>query len=159
MIDPKDIIQIGSLVRTHGKAGEMQCRTINTYWEEADADFIFILLDAIPTPFRVIDWRSKGEDLLLTLKGVSDENQALRLVGNDVYMLRRDIVAEDEAVLCWQDLVGYSLNGCTIVQIDDSTANILAQLEDGRLIPLHEDLITDINHNSRTITMNLPDGL
>jgi len=160
MIHPQDVIAIGTLVRTHGKAGEVQCRTRNMYWDEAGADFILLMLDAILVPFRVVDWRGKGEDLLFTLKGISSEEQALRLIGADVYMRREDVKSTNEyAILSWQDLVGYTLNGCPITQIDDSTANVLATLEDGRLVPLHEDLIRTVDHDKRTIIMNLPQGL
>ena len=75
-------------------------------------------------------------------------------------MLRRDIATtDDNTILCWQDIIGYTVQGCAIVAIDDTTANVLATLSDGRLIPLHEDLITAINHDTKTITMNLPEGL
>lgn len=160
MIALSDIIRIGSLARTHGTQGEVQCRTINTYWDDAEADFIVLMLDHIPVPFRVTDWRGKGADLLFTLQGVTTEQQALRLIGSDVYMLRRDVAeADNDEMLCWSDLIGYTLNGCPIADIDDSTANILAQLSDGRLVPLHEDLILSIDHNKRAITMTLPEGL
>lgn len=46
-----------------------------------------------------------------------------------------------------------------IARIDDQTANILFELEDGRLIPANDDLIADINVQTRTITMLIPDGL
>lgn len=160
MIDTKDILPIGSLVRTHGKSGELQCRAINSYWDESDADFAILMLDGIPVPFRVIDWRCKGSDILFTFRGIDTEDAALRLVGAEVCMLRRDVVAENNTgILSWQDIVGYTINGCPIREVDDSTANVLAVMQDGRLLPLHEDLITAIDHVERTITMNLPEGL
>ena len=160
MITTQDILRIGTVARTHGKQGELQVRTLNEYWDDSDADFIILILDAIPVPFRVLEWRVKGADLLFTLQGVDTEQDALRLVGCEVYMLRRDIVVEnDNTILCWQDLIGYTVQGCAIVAIDDATANVLATLSDGRLIPLHEDLITAIDHEAKTITMNLPEGL
>ncbi|MCQ2347607.1 MAG: hypothetical protein MJZ65_00275 [Paludibacteraceae bacterium] len=159
MINQDDILRIGAFTRTHGKQGELQCRTDNTYWDEAEATFIVVEVDAIPVPFRVTDWRSKGADLLFTLQGVDTEEKALRLVGCPVSMLRKDIAAEDDAILSWQDLVGYTVNGCTIEEIDESTANVLAVLQDGRLVPLHEDLITAVDHTAKTITMTLPEGL
>jgi len=160
MILPNEIIQIGTLTRTHGKAGEVQCRTLNEYWDESEAEFIVLILDQIPVPFRVVDWRGKGADLLFTLKGIDTEPKALRLIGSEVYMLRQDVAAEgDGGILSWTDLIGYTLNGCTITDIDNSTANVLAALSDGRLIPLHEDLIASIDHNQHTIVMNLPQGL
>ena len=46
-----------------------------------------------------------------------------------------------------------------IAAIDDQTANILFELEDGRLIPANDDLITDIDMSKQQITMTIPDGL
>ena len=40
-----------------------------------------------------------------------------------------------------------------------STMNILFELEDGRLVPASEDLITAIDQEARTITMHIPEGL
>ena len=160
MINDSDILMIGTIVRTHGKQGELQCRTVNEYWDDAEATFLILRINAIPVPFRVLDWRVKGQDLLFTLKGITTEEQALALVGCEVSMLRSDIVnPEEQALLSWQDIVGYRIGEATIEQIDDSTANVLAQLSDGRLVPLHEDLITDIDHDQRIVTMNLPEGL
>lgn len=160
MINDSDILMIGTIVRTHGKQGELQCRTVNEYWDDAEATFLILRINAIPVPFRVLDWRVKGQDLLFTLKGITTEEQALALVGCEVSMLRSDITnPEEQALLSWQDIVGYRIGEATIEQIDDSTANVLAQLSDGRLVPLHEDLITDIDHDQRIVTMNLPEGL
>lgn len=160
MITSKDILLIGTIARTHGKQGELQVRTVNEYWDDSDADFLILMLDAIPVPFRVLEWRVKGADLLFTLQDIATEQDALRLVGSEVYMLRRDIATtDDNTILCWQDIIGYTVQGCAIVAIDDTTANVLATLSDGRLIPLHEDLIIAINHDTKTITMNLPSGL
>ena len=47
----------------------------------------------------------------------------------------------------------------TIASIDDTTANILFELEDGRLIPANDDLIVDIDTEHRQIRMNIPEGL
>jgi len=46
-----------------------------------------------------------------------------------------------------------------IASIDDTTLNLLFELEDGKLIPASEDIISSIDPDSRTITMTLPQGL
>jgi 16S rRNA processing protein RimM len=46
-----------------------------------------------------------------------------------------------------------------IAAIDDTTANLLFELEDGQLIPANDDLIVSINPADRTILMHLPEGL
>jgi 16S rRNA processing protein RimM len=46
-----------------------------------------------------------------------------------------------------------------IAAIDDSTANLLFELEDGTLIPASDDLIEDLDTEGRKIVMNIPEGL
>ena len=80
-------------------------------------------------------------------------------------MLRRDLNEEAEEMMTWQDLTGYEvLNGEHVVQgkvaaVDESTINTLLELEDGRLLPVHEDLIIEIDEPQKRIILDLPDGL
>ena len=166
MIQRNELIEIGQMTRLHGKRGEIQCRTLNTLWDEADPDFLVLELDGLYVPFRVVDWRGKGEDLLFSLRGIEDEPTALRLVGAKAFMLRRDTDAEDIPMQSWNEMAGWTVIDAshpdsrhTITRVDDSTVNILAELEDGRLIPLHEDLIHDINENEHILTLTIPEGL
>ena len=46
-----------------------------------------------------------------------------------------------------------------INSVDDSTENVLFELEDGTLIPANEDLIQQIDAQNKEITILLPDGL
>ena len=166
MIEQSELIRIGTMRRPHGKSGELQCQMDNAYWDDADADFLVLLLDGIFVPFRVEDWRGKGADsLIFRLKGVDSEVKALRLVNTEAYMLRRDLAEEAEEMMTWQDLTGYEvLNANHIAQgrvatVDESTINTLLELEDGRLLPVHEDLIIEIDEPHKRIILDLPEGL
>lgn len=160
MIKPEEVISIGTLRRVHGRSGELQCHATNELWENADAQFLILSLDAILVPFRVEDWRTKGaEDLLFRLKGIDSEQAAQRLVGAEAFMLRRDIVASgDDTLMTWQDLVGRRVvdteqGGVGVIRsVDETTANTLIELEDGRLLPLHEDFIQAITDDTLTVT-------
>ena len=166
MIEQNELIHIGTMRRPHGKSGELQCQMDNDYWDEAEADFLILLLDGIFVPFRVEDWRGKGADsLIFRLKGVDTEVKALRLVNAEAYMLRRDLNEEAEEMMTWQDLTGYEvLNSEHVVQgrvaaVDESTINTLLELEDGRLLPVHEDLIIEIDAPHKRLVLDLPEGL
>lgn len=166
MIEQSELIRIGTMRRPHGKSGELQCQMDNAYWDEADADFLVLLLDGIFVPFRVEDWRGKGADsLIFRLKGVDTEVKALRLVNAEAYMLRRDLAEEAEEMMTWQDLTGYEVqNGERVVlgrvaAVDESTINTLLELEDGRLLPVHEDLIIEIDEPQKRLILDLPEGL
>ena len=102
--------------------------------------FVFVLRDGLLVPFR-------SEDIS-------------ELIGEEGFVLRSDLQTDGDE-LCWQDLVGYTImvknaKFGTITAIDDSTMNVFAELEDGRLVPLHEDLICEIDSDNRYIHMQFP---
>ena len=78
----------------------------------------------------------------------------------------RALATNDEGDVSLSLLVGFDLveaNGGTtigrIAAIDDTTANLLFELEDGCLIPANDDLIRDIDTKRKTIKMEIPEGL
>lgn len=167
MIQPEETITIGRITRTHGRQGEIQCRMNNSLWDEADATFLILLLNNILVPFRVEDWRGKGEDLIFRLNGIQTEQQALPLIGAEAYMLRKDInhPEDEDDLLTWQDLVGYQVFAMdgeemgNITEVDESTANIVASTNSGKLLPLHEDLILSLQPDEHIIQLNIPSSL
>jgi 16S rRNA processing protein RimM len=163
MITAQQVISIGKITRTHGKRGEMQCLMSNEYWDNADATFLILKLDNILVPFRVLDWRGKGSDsLIFQLDHIEDEQQAQRLVGTEAFMLVTDMNQEDEVMPTWQSLVGYCVVDTDqgdlgiVEEVDETTINTLITLNDGRMIPIHEDFIIDINAEDKLLTICLP---
>lgn len=134
MITKRDVISIGTLRRT-------QTQDL--------PPFVFVERDGLLVPYRSGD---VGE-----------------LIGNEVFVLRSDIRQEDEDVFTWQDLVGYTVmdeeeNGewtriGVIGSVDESTINTLATLEDGRMMPLHEDFMVDIDEDEHVLQVHLPFAL
>lgn len=130
MITKENLISIGVLKRTHYKDLPQ---------------FVFVKRDGLFVPFR-------------------SENIS-ELMGEEGFVLRSDIQQEEDGLLTWQDLVGYTIideeTGTLglIAHVDESTINILATLEDGRMLPLHEDFITDIDEDTRILRVNLPFAL
>ena len=73
---------------------------------------------------------------------------------------------DDSEVISLAVLVGFSIVDAqtgavvgSIADIDDSTANILFELSDGRLIPAADEFISQIDKDKRQISMRLPEGL
>lgn len=163
MIRQEELIQIGTFRRTHGHQGEIQCLMSNEYWDNAEGEFVVLRLDNLFVPFRVLDWRGKGADsLIFKLKDIDTEPQAAQLVGVEVFMFRSDISEEAEQLMTWQDLKGLRVideqegEMGVISEVDESTMNTLITLEDGRLMPIHEDFIIDIDRQAQVLRVNLP---
>lgn len=164
MILATDIFLIGTLTRTHGQNGEIQCHLINDCWFDSQAQFVVLQIDGIFVPFRVLEWREKGEDMLWMIQNVNSESDARRLIGCQVYMLRSDMAdTVEDTSLTYQDLIGWTLitshKQRRIVQVDETTINTLAILDDGSMVPLHEDLIQEIDSVAKQLVLDLPQGL
>lgn len=126
MITDKDLLSIGLIRRTRYK-------DLPT--------FVFVKRDGLFVPFR--------------------SEQIAELVGEEGFVLRSDVQDEGDGTLTWQDLVGYTIEDegkvvGKIAQVDESTINTLAILEDERMIPLHEDFIVEIDEDTRVIRVQLP---
>ena len=168
MITPQQVILLGTCTRTHGKRGEVQVVADRDLLSpETNVQFVLFELDNILTPFRLVDWREKGADAyLFSLAGVDTEERALRLCGKRVFLLRSDLTDDPEdELLTWDDLIGYEVTDASlgrlgvVTEVDDSTINTLLLLDNGTIIPAHEDLIEEIDSEKKKLLVNLPDGL
>lgn len=170
MIRTEEILHIGKLTKPHGKVGEVACVVENSYLDAAlehnDVKFIVLDVDNIFVPFLVENIRVKNADtFLFSFEGIHTEEQAQKLCSAEAYVLRRDMPADFEEELAYSELKGFVVfdekNGRigTIAAVDESTINTLIELDNGMVLPLHEDFISQVDISARTIVLNLPDGL
>jgi 16S rRNA processing protein RimM len=129
MITKDDLLSLGFLKRTRNKDLP---------------PFVFVQRDGLFVPFR--------------------SEEIASLMGEEIWVLRSDVQEEEDGLMTWQDLVGYTIEDegkpvGVIADIDESTINTLATLEDGRMIPLHEDFIIDIDEDAHVLRVHLPFAL
>ncbi len=165
-----NIREIGKFQRTHALRGELNAIL------EVDDDFVahyplIIDVDGLPVPFFAENIRPKGsKSSIIKLDGVDSESEAKAFVNKVINARLRDLEEyygedfEDSS-----DIIGYRVVDSRlgdigeIKRIDDSTENLIAEvlMSDGEeiVIPLADDLIEDIDDQSRMVRMDLPEGL
>ena len=166
MIKEENIYQIGRLGKTHGVRGEISFLFDDDVFDRVDADYLILKVDGIFVPFFMEEYRFKSDsNAIIKFEDIDTQERARELTGADVYFPRSLAENADEN-LSWSVLVGFDIieasNGRTvgrIASVDDSTLNILFCLDDGRLIPASENLITAIDQQTRTLTMHIPESL
>ena len=166
MIREEDIYQIGKLGKTHGVKGEISFLFDDDVFDRVDADYLILKVDGIFVPFFIEEYRFKSDaKAIIKFEDIDTQERARELTSSDVYFPRALANSEDEG-LSWSAIVGFDILEATsgiklgrIASVDDTTLNILFCLEDGSLIPASGDLITAIDQQARTITMQLPEGL
>ena len=166
MIKQEEVFKIGRLGKPHGVKGEVSFQFDDDIFDRVDADYLVLMVDGILVPFFMEEYRFRNDSVcLVKFCDVDTQQRAQELTGCDVYFPRALAEEADEqpslAGLVGFDIVAAS-HGKTIgriASIDDSTINILFELEDGRLIPASNELIEDIDWTKQQITMNIPEGL
>ncbi len=166
MIRKEDVYRIGKLGKTHGVRGEISFLFDDDVFDRVDADYLILSIDDILVPFFIEEYRFKTDsNALMKFEGIDTQERARELTGCEVYF-PHELADSDEDAISWAAIVGFDITDADsnrtigrIAAVDDSTINILFELEDGRLIPASEDLITAIDQQARTITMRLPNGL
>lgn len=166
MIRQEEVYKIGRLGKAHGVKGEVSFQFDDDVFDRTDADYLILDIDGILVPFFMEEYRFRSDALaLVKFCDVDTQERASELTGSNVYFPRA-LAEDEEGMPSLASLIGFDLveakDGIrvgTIATIEDSTANLLFELEDGRLIPASDDLITDINIKERTIKMEIPEGL
>jgi len=170
MITASRLCPIGRLLKPHGINGEI------TVLLTCDVDLealscIILEIDGIFVPFYLNSVRPKSSETdLVAIDGIETEVEAARLCPAGVYALKTEMPVPDEDVdgLFASDLVGYDAveNGKLlgkITALDDTTANCLFIITTPSgnevLVPVAEEFITAINPDTRTLQLDLPEGL
>jgi 16S rRNA processing protein RimM len=166
MIRAEEVYKIGRLGKAHGVKGEVSFQFDDDIFDRVDADYLVLDIDGILVPFFIEEYRFRSDTVcLVKFSGIDTQQRAQELTGCDVFFPRA-LAEEGDEMPSLASLVGFEIvndaDGETIgriAAIDDSTVNILFELENGTLIPASDELITDIDAERRTIKMNIPEGL
>lgn len=159
-------IRIGKLGKPHGLKGEVRILAD----KEAFLDFLeegqFILVRSLP--YRILSLRDIG-GLVLTLEGLESRSAIEAFRGQDVFLRFSEDLAQVAAAEDRNEWIGFHIRDTTsgrqvgpILDVIESAAQWTAVLEhEGKevYIPLHEDLVVDLDPETQLLTMALPQGL
>ena len=165
MIRKEDCYKIGRLGKAHGVKGEVTFQVTDDVFDRVDADYLILEVDGILVPFFMEEYRFRSDSVVLVkFCDIDTQERASELTNCDVWFPRSITPDEEEPTLA--GIVGFNIIEAgdntvvgRIAAIDDSTANLLFELENGTLIPANDNLIQDINTREKQIIMNIPEGL
>ena len=127
-------------------------------------------IDGILVPFFMEEYRFRSDTtVIMKFCDVDTEDGARRLTGCDVYF-PREIAGESDDEMSLAQIQQFTVVDANthkeigkIIALDDSTANTLLEVStnegDSILIPVHDNLIANIDVKAMTVTMLLPEGL
>ena len=169
MIKKENTYRIGRITKAHGLKGEVVFNFEDDIFDRVECPYLICEVDGILVPFFIEEYRFKNDSsALMKFEDIDSVEQAQRLLGSEVYFENKYIEEGDAEEVSLNYFIGFTLtdtDGHTIGRItgiDDQTENWLFEVETATssvLIPAHDDFITAINHQNKTIEMNLSEGL
>lgn len=169
MIRKEQVFPIGQIIKPHGIHGEMTFDITSDILNRDDIPFFIFEIDGILVPFSVDDYRYKTNTTgILSIEGINSEQEAKQFSGLTIYLQKQYLEAVEDAEIELDYFVGFRLIDIEkgeigiINEVDQTTENALFVIikdEDELLVPVGDEYIQEIDHQQKTITVSLPEGL
>ena len=156
--------RIAQVLKSNGRDGELLVSFIGIDPEDIDLEEpVFIEFDGLPVPFYFVSFTQRGSSrALVRLTGVRSLRDAEELAGAAVYADDDLYEDEEEDLTGWTVLQADGSPAGTVTAHEDIPGNPCIWVETGHgevLIPLHEELVLEIDEEHETLRMVIPEGL
>ena len=156
--------RIGQVLKSNGRDGELLVGFTGIAPEDIDLEEpVFIEFDGLPVPFYFESFTQRGNTrALVRLTGVHNLTDADELAGALLYAEDDLYEDEEEDLTGWTVLDADGIRVGTVSAHEDIPGNPCIWVETGHgecLLPLHEELILDVDAKEKTLRMEIPEGL
>lgn len=164
----KDKALLGRIAKIHGYDGTVIVKTEPGFTENiSETEPVFLEVDGIPVPFFIADLGYPGSDILkIRFQDYDSIEKVSEFLGCRVFVTSAGSVGSNVQN---DDLTGFRVFagkgnylGAVDAIIHKPGQDLLSVRPEGKkaiLIPLHRDLILEIDEKSGVIVMDLPEGL
>lgn len=168
------LVPVGKILKPYGKEGGLKLGLDSELWEYVlpELEFLFIAIFGSKVPHRIKAIR-EGNPPIVYLKDIDTPEQARKLNGYKVFFLQSDAdkAGKYHKVDPLKYLEDYLLFDRSkgrqvgkIMTLTDAGGQLLATVirEDGGgeiYVPIHPDLVVEVDEAEKRITMDLPEGL
>ncbi len=165
-----DLVLLGKIVATHGIRGQVAVVPFSGEFSTIlSLQTVYLSgADNRKESFEVDRAAVHRNRVLLTLKGFTNINEVLHLVGRELFARRDQFPPLEEGEYYWCDLLGISVTTSSgeslgrIAEIIATGSNDVYVVRGGEkeyLIPALEDIVVSVDLNKGTMTVSPPEGL
>jgi 16S rRNA processing protein RimM len=170
MIRKEDSLLLGTISKPHGTKGSLLLWLRNIKAEDIKKwESVFVDIDGLLVPFFIESFKANTPDsLIVKFEGVLSETEAKTFAGKDVYAASVQIKKKRHSESKLSDLKGYKvidvISGFIgiageIADIEQNPLLIVHSDQKEYLIPVHEDIVLEIDKKAKEIRIQAPEGL
>jgi 16S rRNA processing protein RimM len=162
-------VKVGTVVSKHGYKGDIKINissfNLNTF---PDIAHLFIELDGSFIPFSINEIKSFSKNVLIVkLKEINSEKEVDEFIHKNIYVDFTKIESKKDSGFFYNDLINFNVfrDSQKIGTIENINSNLPQPVFEIRyssrlvLIPIHEDLIKEIDRENNIIHLDIPNGL
>jgi 16S rRNA processing protein RimM len=170
MIDLSDCFELGTITKNHGVRGQVVVRLNNLSFDDIkEMETVFIEIDGLPVPFFITEYSEHSkETIVLTIDDINKEEDAKKLVNCHVYIKSSQVERSENPIQSTNFLIGFTVIDMhavelgvidEILNIDNNPLLRIVRNKQEVLLPLHEDLVHEIDVENKIIRVKVPEGL
>ncbi|MBR1387497.1 MAG: hypothetical protein IJ553_03700 [Alloprevotella sp.] len=163
-----NLIHIGKITKCNEFNNCVEILVLDDFLMDVEPDFLFVEVDNYFVPLKIQEAKKKSARVVCVepQSPMTDVKRGL-LTGCHVYVDKEHLenVGSDELENYQTLFIGcqlYDRDGKpigNIVNIDTSTINFLLELDNGILLPFHEDIILDMDLKNQKIRLDVGDEI
>ena len=164
-----DYFKLGQIVKKHGLKGELSILLDVDYPENyTELESVFVEVNQALVPFFIEYLQLNDNRGIVKFEGVDDLTCATRLFQTSLFLPIANLPVLEDGQFYYHDIVGYMVFEKSAGQIgrikkvyEFPNQDLLAVTHQNKevLIPIHDQIISKVNHALKTIKVNLPEGL
>jgi 16S rRNA processing protein RimM len=164
----KNRVLFGRIIKIHGYDGTVIVKTEPGLIESIpELESVFIEIDETPVPFFISTMEYSGGDTVrIKFHDYDSDDKMAEFIGCKIFIAS---TGKEANHIKDYDIIGFRILeanknflGTIINIIHNPGQDLISVQAEGKkpiLIPLHKDFILDLDRKSRTIIMDLPEGL
>ncbi len=167
---PSELIGIGKIVKTHGIHGELIIEAIDSEIFENIEGPVFIIIDGLPVPFFIKNASpTTSTRFRVSLKWIDSETKAKALINTPIFAPSGSLsISESQFNQSPNLLIGFNVSDLHYGLLGPVTGilyqnnNPLLAIQHPKaeiLVPLHPDLVLNLNYRKKTMEIDAPQGL
>ncbi len=153
------MLQIAKILKSNGTDGGLLIGVRDIEVGQIDLqEPVFIEFDGLPVPFFIQDLQQRGTSkAIIHLNDITSLADAEEVVGRGLF-IEGEWEEEEEMDFTGWTLLNRGERVGTVTGMEPIPGNLCLYVGDA-LVPLHEDLVLSADPATRTLNLDLPDGL
>lgn len=161
--------RLGHIIKKHGLKGEVSIHLDVDYPEDYhEMESVFVEIDKQLVPFFIDRIQLNRDKGIVKFEDVDSVESAESILGKDLYLPLESLPELDEGQFYYHEVVGYMM-----IDEQDGEIGAIGQIYEfpsqdlfavdyqGKemLVPVTDEIIQHVDHESQVIRVRLPDGL